>query len=153
MLIFLGTHYFRSSKLSITLAVSFVKIRTYYFLQTVDVLICWNYYSEEQKTLSQLAMILHFLTFLALPQHGVSHLSQNCCFHFIVDDEGFFRWMHIYVASFYLPAMRKKKKYWLINLPEHRSVTMTCVLFCSDPKSKHCPPSTLCLIPHGCTKA
>jgi len=53
-------------------------------------------------------MTLHFLTFLTLPQHEVSHLSQNRCFHFIVDNEGFLRWMHIYVASFYLPAMKKK---------------------------------------------
>lgn len=51
---------------------------------------------------------LHFLTLFALPQHRVSCLPQNCCFHFIVDNEGFLRRMHIYVASFYLPEEKKQ---------------------------------------------
>lgn len=60
-------------------------------------------------------MTLHFLTFFALSQHGVSQLSHNRCFHFIVDNEGFLRWMHIYVASFYLPDAKNNNKNIIID--------------------------------------
>lgn len=110
MLTFLGTCYFLALKPSASPALSCIKIITYNFLEADDTLSYWIYNYEDRNKLSDLAMTLHFLTFLAFPQHGVSQLSQNCCFHFIMDNEGFLRWMHIYVTTFYLPVIKRKKK-------------------------------------------
>lgn len=109
ILTFLGTCYFQALKPSASPALSCIKIISYNFSEVGDTLSYWIYDSEDWNKISELAVTLHFLTFLALPQHGVSHLSQNRCFHFIMDNEGFLRWMHIYVTSFYLPVIKGKK--------------------------------------------
>lgn len=93
-----------------TLCQSSTKFHKDYKLQFLRGRCSLSYWiNENWNKISELAMTLHFLTFLAFPQHGVSQLSQNCCFHFIMDNEGFLRWMHIYVTSFYLPVNKGKK--------------------------------------------
>lgn len=109
MLTFLGTCYFLALKPSASPALSSIKIINSNFSEVGDTLRYWIHDYKDWDKVSQFAVTLHFLTFLAFPQHGVSQLSQNRCFHFIMDNQGFLRRMHIYVTSFNLPVRKGKK--------------------------------------------
>lgn len=48
--------------------------------------------------------LLHLLALFAVPKHWVAHLSQDCGFHLILDDEGFLCRVDIQATALHFPV-------------------------------------------------
>lgn len=53
-------------------------------------------------------ILLHFLALFSVSQHRVPHLPQNCCFHLILDDEGFLCRVDIQATALHFPVNIKQ---------------------------------------------
>ena len=70
------------------------------------------FFNEEGKLFNRTTwFLLHFLALLAVPQHWIPHLSQNCRFHLILDDESFLCRVDIQATALHFPV-----KYMIVTV-------------------------------------